>query len=75
MPITSEVSFQKSILSYLFNYYLVPHRDDHEKQLNALKLTNNGRTKIIGSPHFPYDENTLLFEIDSEKDDGGIGDV
>lgn len=31
--------------------------------------------KIIGSPHFPYEENTYLIECDTEKEDGGISDV
>ena len=56
-------------------WFSVPHRDAHEKQLNALKQSGQGRTKIIGSPHFPYEENTLLIECDSEKEDGGISDV
>lgn len=53
----------------------VPHRAAHEKQLSALKQSGQGRTKIIGSPHFPYEENTYLIECDSEKEDGGISDV
>lgn len=47
-------------------------RPDHEKQLKILQTQD---TKIIAAPGFPYDENTIFVEKDTEAEDGGLKQI
>jgi uncharacterized protein YciI len=53
-------------------YKRIPLRPEHEK---ALKSLQNGDTKVIAAPHFPYDANTIIVEQETQAEDGGLSRV
>eukprot|EP00347_Sterkiella_histriomuscorum_P017030 403350925 len=46
-------------------YKRIPHRENHLKNLEALKAQN--QTKLISVPFFPFDGNVMFIETEGDK--------
>ena len=40
-----------------------------------MKGNQNYMAKIIAAPHFPYEENTMFIECDTQAEDGGYSHI
>lgn len=54
-------------MKFIRKNILVPHKDNHMKQIDQLKKVN--QTRVMGAPFFPYDGCTIFVETEGDKSD------
>ena len=52
-------------------YKRIPQKDAHQKLLNNMSQ----KAKIIAAPHFPYEENTIIVQLETEGENDGKEDI
>ena len=44
----------------------VPHREEHKRVVD--KFQNDGKSKILGAPYFPFEGATMFIETEKDQD-------